>query len=260
MRPINEFILEELLTETIASSIVQKWKDMRRNASGFQVLMHEYKWDEVTDEDLVWHEQAEAKKLAYKRNETWTLFWVDSNDNLLGYSTGNYSWLTFDYNYWKMKSIMPMVRASKGAYSIDEKFTTKFLRDKRRQEKENALALRKNESIRDENLARYEKTIKNNKVSNGSMYAEIRARFDEVTEKYKAIFDEVGSASEEDFGAKMNRLKEISQQYTNVVFNLASVMKEYEAEKSGRGWSMLKEHLKTLDTSIDRYNAAFNRQ
>ena len=91
------------------------------------------------------------------------------------------------------------------------------------------------------------------------MYAEIRSRFDEVTEKYKAMFEEVGSASEEDFGMRMNQLKEISQQYTNVVFNLASVMKEYEAEKSGRGWSMLKEYLKGLNTSIDRYNAAFNR-
>ena len=258
MKQISEFILEQLVTEEFASSIVQKWKEMRRNASGFKSLMHEYKWDEVTDEDLIWHDQAEAKKLAYKRNETWTLFWIDSNDNLLGYSTGNYSWCSFDYNYWKMKSIMPMVRASKGAYSIDERFTTKFLRDKRRKEKENALALRSNESIRDENIARYEKTIKDNKVSNGSMYAEIRSRFDEVTEKYKAIFDEVGSASEEDFGAKMNRLKEISQQYTNVVFNLASVMKEYEAEKSGRGWSMLKEYLNSLNISIDRYNAAFS--
>lgn len=260
MRPINEFITEELLTEAIASSIVRKWKDtIRWQSGGFKSLMHEYKWDEITDEDLVWHDQAEAKKLAYKRNETWTLFWIDTNDNLLGYSTGNYSWCTFYQDYWKMKSIMPMVRASKGAYSIDEKFTTKFLRDKRMKEKQNALALRKNESIRDENIARYEKILKDRRVSNGSIYAEIRSRFDEVTEKYKAMFEEVGSASEEDFGMRMNQLKEISQQYTNVVFNLASVMKEYEAEKSGRGWSMLKEYLKDLNSSIDRYNAAFNR-
>lgn len=259
MRPINEFITEELLTESIASSIVRNWKDSLRNASGFKSLMREYKWDEITDKDLVWHDQAEAKKLAYKRNETWTLFWVDTNDNLLGYSTGNYSWFSFADFYWKMKSIMPMVRASKGAYSIDERFTTKFLRDKRIKEKENTLALRSNESIRDENLARYEKILKDKRISNGSIYAEIRSRFDEVTEKYKALFEEVGSAGEEDFAVKMNKLKEISQQYTNVVFNLSSVMKEYEAEKSGRGWSMLKEYLNVLNSSIDKYIAAFNR-
>lgn len=265
MKPINEFILEQLeqVNESIASSIVQNWNEQTKKDWNRQILMRYYQWDKVTDDDLVWHDQAEAKKLAYKRNETWTLFWVNKDDQLIAVTDANYSWYVFPssgfYEY-KMKSIMPIVRTAKGAYSIDDKFSAKALREERARSKANALALRDNEKIKEENIARYAKILKENHLKDGSMYTGIKARFDDITQRYKDLFEEIGSASEEDFPKKMEELKNISQYYTDAIFKLAAVLKDYEREKNGSPWTSIEYNLKELDKSITKYNSLFKSE
>lgn len=262
MKAINEFILEQLenVNESVASTTVEGWLDQFKGDWNRHTLMRSYQWDKITDDDLVWHDQAEAKKLAYKRNESWTLFWVNDNDKLVAMTNSNYSWFVFPssgfYEY-KIKSIMPIVRACKGAYSIDDKFSTKALRQERATAKENATALMDNEKIKEQNLKRYEKILKDTKIKDGSLYTGIKARFDEVTEKYKALFEEIGSASEEDFGKKMNDLKDISSRYTDIIYRMADVMRDYNMEKAGSPWSLLKEHIQNLDDTINRFNLIY---
>lgn len=260
MKPINEFIIEQLnpINESIASSIVKNWEERYHKYYAWNWLMREFQWDKITDADLVWHDQAEAKKLAYKRNETWTLFWIANDDSLLGYSTSNYSWNTFDSDFRKMKSIMPMVRIAKGAYSIDDKFSTKALKDARAQAKMNATALMDNERIKEENLRRYEKIIKDNKIKDGSMYAGIKSRFDDISQRYKEVFDSVGSASEEDFGQKLKQLANINKYFTNALETLSEAMIHYELEKEGKPWAYIMDKIKYCDDAIKTFNSLFN--
>ena len=258
MKQISEFILEQLVTEEFASSIVQTWKEQCSKFYGWKFLMREYQWDKITDNDLIWYDQAEAKKLAYKRNETWTLFWVDSNDVLLGYSTGNYTWSAFDLQLKKIKSIMPMVRASKGAYAIDDKFSTTTLRAAREEAKRNATALMDNEKIKDENIKRYEKIIKDNKIKDGSLFASLRARFDDLINRYKGVFDEVGNAADEDFPQKLKFLANISDSFKNAIIALEKATDQYELEKNGSMWGDVKSEIESCDKYIEKFNAAFS--
>lgn len=262
MKSINKFILEKLepVNESFQSSIVEQWKAQIGKLYGWRSMMRKYKWNEVTDNDLVWHDQAEAKKLAYKRNETYTLFWVDANDQIIGYSTGNFTWSVFDYRYYKMKSIMPMVRDSKGAYTLDDKFATKELHRVRQEAKRNATALMDNERIKQDNLDRYAKIIKDNKMKSGEMYTSIKSKFDQVTERYKQLFEEVGSASEENFAMKMKELKKVSQAYTIVIEKLSATIDSYEREKSGSPWSGIMMYMGELETAINRYNSLFSTE
>ena len=265
MKPINQFILEKLETvnESVASGIVRGWIEQCKRDWNYNILMRSYQWDKIEDSDLVWHDQSEAKKLAYKRNDTYVLFWVNDKDQLIAMTAANYSWFLFSSAglYERgMRNIMPIVREAKGAYSIDDKFSAKALRDERAQAKSNALALMDNEKVKEQNLARYAKIIKENSLKDGSMYTGIKARFDDITQRYKDLFEEIGSASEADFPQKMQELKNISQYYTNAIFKLAEVLKDYEREKNGSPWTNIEYNLKELDKAITKYNSLFKSE
>lgn len=269
MKAINEFILEQLenVNESVASTTVEGWLDQFKGDWNRHTLMRAYQWDKITDDDLVWHDQAEAKKLAYKRNSDVSLFWVDNNDKLIAETHGNYAWHIIDNeqantNLWKIKSIMPIVRISKGAYMIDNKLSTAELRKQRAEEKAGAVALMKEKDIRDKNIARYEKILKDNHIKDGSMIADIQARFNEVTERYKTCFENLGNVTDAEFQSKLKHIREVSQCYNMLMDQFARTLIDYEDEKTRIGqsyniYNFLKKDLENLDKAIKRYNALF---
>lgn len=257
MKPIVDFILEhiETVNESIASSIVQKWREGRHRFYTWDKMMKEFQWDKITDEDLVWHDQAEAQKLAYKRNEKWILFWVNNDDTLLGWSTSNYSWNYFDTGFYKFKTVKAMSNVAKGAYSLDEKFGTAFLKAARAKARENALALRSNESIAQENIKRYEKILKDMRVKNGSIFADMQARFDELTLRYKEVFDFIQfNEGDENFTEKLRKISDISDRYAYAVEELARCSEQYDKEKEGRAYfSTLNEKIKDANETVQKF-------
>ena len=256
MKPIVDFILEhiETVNESFQSSIVQGWKEKCGKYDGWKWMMKDFQWDKVTDADLEWHDQAEAKKLAYKRNETWILFWIGNDDSLIGYTISNYSFIPFDRYYQRIKNIMPIVRDSKGAYSLSDELSTRFLREKREEAKKNALALKSAEEVRDENLKRYEKTLKEMRIKNGSIIAEIRARMDELTQRYKEVFEYLFETEEETYTEKLKKISEISKKYSDAVYLIAKCSEEYDREKEGRAYfSTLNEKIKDANDDVQKF-------
>lgn len=269
MKDISQFILENLETinEDIASSIVNNWLISLKQSWNRDIFFKGWQWDKITDDDMQWYDQMEAKKLAYKRNSDVSLFWVDNNDKLIAETHGNYAWHIIDNeqantNLWKIKSIMPIVRISKGAYMIDNKLSTAELRKQRAEEKAGALALMKEKDVRDENIARYEKILKDNHIKDGSMIADIQARFNEVTERYKTCFENLGNVTDAEFQSKIKRIREVSQYYNMLMDQFARTLSDYEDEKTRIGqsyniYNFLKKDLENLDKAIKRYNALF---
>jgi len=269
MKDISQFILEELeqINESISSDIVNGWLELLKRSWNKDIFFKSWQWDKITDADLQWYDQMEAKKLAYKRNSDIALFWVDNNDDIIAETHGNYAWYIINNSHangdlWKIKSIMPIVRLSKGAYAIDNSLSTKELRKQRAEEKAGAIALMKETDIKNSNISRYEKIIKDMHIKDGSMIADIQARFNDVTERYKSCFENLGNVTDEGFKSKLKHIREVSQYYNMLMDSFDRTLSDYEYEKSrvGQSYNMynfLKKDLKNLDEAIKRYNALF---
>lgn len=267
MKDILELITEAQIMESIESSIVQSWMPQIKASWNRDLFFRLYQWDKVSDDDLTWYDQADAKKLAYKRNEIHTLFWIDNDDKLLALTNGNISWCLIDPYFARdtvrMKNIMPIVRAAKGAYLIDSKFSTKEMRAQRVKEKEGATALMKAEQIRDENIRRYEQILKEKRLSDGSTVAEVMSLLNEVTEKYKTIFDFVGNVGERNFDEKLNQVRKISESYSNLMTDFMHVSHDIQIENQFKEngftkfYSSLKRDLDILNNEIKKFNTLF---
>lgn len=265
MKQISEFILEQLdcINESIASTIVNKWLDTYKSNFDFRLLKRSFQWDKITDEDLQEFSTYDAKKLAYKRNSTQDIFWCDENDIIIGWTSGNFRWNVFDYGkFHKIKSIMPIINAADHAYIVDEKFSTNDLRKTRKEARENALALKTEEQVRKENIVRYQNILRDKKIEDGSMFADIKARFEITTERYNSIFENLDPMDEKNFSLKIEMLKNISKAYVDVLNNIESLKNQYDYEKNNTNtfWNPMtemKSYFEKCDVAIAKFNSLF---
>lgn len=211
-------------------------------------LGRDFLWDQITDADFEELNPEEARKLAYKRDSNECIFWIDGDNDAAFLSWGNYTFRKLDigYNRREIKSVKAISELSIKAYVLKdaEKFSTREIRKQRQDAKQNALALKENDKIREENINRYRTIINSNKLNNTADTATLMAKLESATQAYEETMKDLRSIDEENMRQRLSAMKELNNLYYNIIAKLDDVAmyKEWVAggdaeEDSTARWS-----------------------
>lgn len=190
-------------------------------------LGRDFLWDQITDADFEELTSEEARKLAYKRDSNECIFWIDRNNNAAFLSWGNYTFrkLCADYIIKQNKTVKAISELSTKAYVLKdaEKFSTREIRKQRQEAKQNALALKENDEIREENINRYRTIINSNKLNNTANTATLMAKLESATQTYEEAMKDLRSIDEENMRQRLTAMKELNSLYANIISRLDDV-------------------------------------
>ena len=232
----GDVFLFDTKNESFGSSIVNDWRDKLGRSYWNTFFSKMAQWDKITDDDLEYLDAEAARKLAYKRNASVELVWVDAEKKPVGVSTGNYSFAALDYNIGKCRNLMPIVRYSTGAYLIPDKFLSGTIRKEREEARNGALALKSEKEVRNENLRRYEEILSSNAIKDDAKYIAARTQFQEATEIYKTVFDNLKYGDAKEMLSQAKYLKEVSDAYDAILVYMESLTNTWnniEDDKAG---------------------------
>lgn len=272
MKTLVDFIKEsreEVVLETFQSSIARdvifgtiKGSYEKKN------LGRDFLWDQITDADFEELNPEEARKLAYKRDSNECIFWIDRDNDAAFLSWGNYMFrkLDVEYNRREIKTVKAISELSIKAYVLKdaEKFSTREIRKQRQEAKQNALALKENDKIREENLNKYRTIINSNKLNNTADTATLMAKLESATQTFEEAMKEFRSVDEENMRQRLSAMKELNSLYFVIISKLDDVamFKEWVAggnakEDSTARWS--KEAIKYAKEFDEKIQTLYKR-
>lgn len=203
MKSLQEFLTESILTEAFASDALRKLfmslKPSVRKNNPYYLNGSFPMWDKVTDNDITKLTKDEALKRMRARKDPGYLIWFISNGengeelDCCGITWGCDVCMTSD-GYYKGVTASSIAYDADGAYEIKDalKFTRSELQQSRREAKEGATALMNYETIKNDNLKRYEKELA--KLHNPGLekvcqlYTDTMEIYKNVVDKYVAKF------------------------------------------------------------------------
>ena len=227
-------------------------------------LGRDFVWDQITDADFEELNPEEARKLAYKRDSGACIFWIDSDGEAAFLSWGNYMFrkLCSEYNRSKIKTVKAISELSTKAYVLkdSEKFSTREIRKQRQEAKQNALALKENDEVKEENLNRYRTIINSKKLNDTANTATLMAKLESATQAYEEAMKEFRSVDEENMRQRLTAMKELNNLYSNIITKLDDVAmyKEWsdkgnaEEDSTARWTKAAIEMAKEFDEKIQR--------
>lgn len=194
MLPLYKYIAESAVTETkISGGIAELLRSLTSSSSLAKQydIKHMFKWNDITDEDLNKMSASDALKVVERGKEV-LVIWYDAK--------GESSALTLDKQIlWVGPGVITKYvsahstpryvatiskRSSRAVVVYGaSKYSTTELRDRRRQSRENAVALQDNSDIAQDNVWRYKKEI----IS--KMHDQLDERAEEVYNKCTALLD-----------------------------------------------------------------------
>ena len=194
MLPLYKYITESAMVETkISGGIAELLRSLTSSSSLAKQydIKHMFKWNDITDEDLNEMSVSDALKAAERGKDT-LVIWYDAK--------GESSALTLDKQIlWvgpgmitkyvsahsTPRYVATISKRSSRAVVVygASKYSTAELRDRRRQSRENAVALQNNSDIAQDNVWRYKREI----IS--KMHDQLDERAEEVYTKCTALLD-----------------------------------------------------------------------
>lgn len=194
MLPLYKYIAESAVVETkISGGIAELLRSLTSSSSLAKQydIKHMFKWNDIADEDLNEMSASDALKAAERGKDT-LVIWYDAK--------GESSALTLDKQIlWVGPGVITKYvsahstpryvatiskRSSRAVVVYGaSKYSTTELRDRRRQSRENAVALQNNSDIAQDNVWRYKKEI----IS--KMHDQLDERAEEVYTKCTALLD-----------------------------------------------------------------------
>lgn len=194
MLSLYKYIAESAVVETkISGGIAELLRSLTSSSSLAKQydIKHMFKWNDITDEDLNEMSVSDALKAAERGKDT-LVIWYDAK--------GESSALTLDKQIlWvgpgvitkyvsahsTPRYVATISKRSSRAMVVygASKYSTAELRDRRRQSRENAVALQNNSDIAQDNVWRYKKEI----IS--KMHDQLDERAEEVYTKCTALLD-----------------------------------------------------------------------
>lgn len=261
--------LERAVLETFQSSIARDVIFGTMKGWYKKDLGKDFLWDQITDADFEELTPEEARKLAYKRDSNECIFWIDGDNHAAFVSWGNYMFRKLDgrYNMREVRSVKTISTIVIKAYVLKdaEKFSTREIRKQRQEAKRNALALKENDEIREENINRYRTIINNNQINKTANTATLMAKLESVTQAYEEAMKEYRSVDEENMRLRLSAMIELNTLYSNIIVKLDDVAmyKEWANDPDGNDpssssrWS--KEALKYAKLFDERIQELYNR-
>ncbi len=270
---IREYItesLERIVTESLGSSkLADIFKDRSGKVSVPRYIDNELQWDKITDDDLEEVSVDEARKLAYKKSEDYYIIWLNSAGTIIGRTIG--SWKVFSVNHWRGKpeygTAKAMSYGANMAILVKDygKFETRELRNARQQAKKDALALKSNAEVAEENIKRY-KALLNEKRLQEINFGDVVDTVKKVTENYAeligAINDDV--VCSDSFEETIRLLQDLETAYHNIMEVFKQVLDKfhtYERWKEMQNDSIVDwarrdiiEGVNKLQKLIDKFN------
>lgn len=169
---ISEYIVGKTvqLNESFGSVALS---DIFRDEKGYldhmfkRYLSREMQWDKITDSDIETMDTEQARRLAYKKDSSAYILWLDPQGKFMGRSIGNYNVL-LDWSVERnvrntVKSLS--VASDKAVVIVDpNKFSTTEIKRIRAEQKKNALALTSDAEVARQNIKRYKAEIEKAKV------------------------------------------------------------------------------------------------
>ena len=262
MARLHEYLNEALgitLNESFGSSKIAEYmeKTKKKNSWIKQYLVTLFQWDKITDEDIKVLDKADAAKLAYKKNSNEDDFflWITGDGIITAYSNGLIVYS--DYGMFKSVRALSKSPAIKEAIQIKnyQAFETQTLRNQRREQKANALALKSDLEVAKENKERYEKLKLQNEVNkygaNNDIHKTIEAWMDALTTVYQTMIEDI--LESEDFkanymsgslfGRPSEQLKKINNDYLDILMkveNASWIEKRYNINEFNKEVKKLK--------------------
>lgn len=157
---------------------------------------------------------------------------------------------------------MPIVRYSTGAYLIPDKFLSGTIRKEREEARNGALALKSEKEVRNENLRRYEEILSSNAIKDDAKYIAARTQFQEATEIYKTVFDNLKYGDAKEMLSQAKYLKEVSGAYDAILVYMERLTStwdniEYDKAEGFKPSSFLREEFKRYLDDFYKYIKKF---
>lgn len=256
--------LEQAVLETFQSSIARDVIFGKMKGWYKKDLGRDFLWDQITDADFEELTPEEARKLAYKRDSNANIYWIDVDGEPVFMSWGNYMFrkLCAEYRMNQIKNVKAISELAAKAYVLKdaEKFSTREIRKQRQEAKQNALALKENDKIREENINRYQTIINSKKLNNTANTATLMAKLESATQAYEEAMKDLRSVDEENMRQRLSAMKDLNILYSNIIAKLDDVAlyKEWTAsgdaeEDSTARWSKAAvEMAKEFDEKIQK--------
>lgn len=194
MLPLYKYIVESAVVET---KIIGGIAELLRSLTSSSSLVKQYdikrmfKWNDITDEDLNEMSASDALKVVERGKDT-LVIWYDAKDvpsaltldkQILWVGPGVITKYVSAHSTPRYVATISK-RSSRAVVVYDaSKYSTTELRDRRRQSRENAVALQNNSDIAQDNVWRYKKEI----IS--KMHDQLDERAEEVYTKCTALLD-----------------------------------------------------------------------
>ena len=258
--------LEQTLLETFQSSIARDVIFGTMKGWYKKDLGRDFLWDQITDADFEELNPEEARKLAYKRDSNECIFWIDRDGEAAFISYGNYMFrkLCAGYKMNQIKTVKAISELAAKAYVLKdyEKLSTREIRKQRQEAKQNALALKENDKVKEENLNRYRTIINSKKLNDTANTAALMAKLDAATQTYEEAMKEFRSVDEENMRQRVSAMIEVNKVYASMLAKLDDIaiykgwIEDGDAEEDSTArWSKeALKYAKEFDAWIDELN------
>lgn len=194
MLPLYKYITESTIAETkISKSVAELLSSLTSSSSLAKQydIKHMFKWNDITDEDLNEMSASDALRAAERGKDT-LVIWYDAKDvpsaltldkQILWVGPGVITKYVSAHS--TPRYVATISKRSSRAVVVygASKYSTTELRDRRRQSRENAVALQNNSDIAQDNVWRYKREI----IS--KMHDQLDERAEEVYNRCTALLD-----------------------------------------------------------------------
>lgn len=258
VKTFNEFVQYEYgtsLNEAFASTILRDVKnqiDSKNYRSFKQTLGHmkAVQWDKIEDDDFI--RVDDVKEARSKKYENALIFWFDSNDNFNYVTTGKH---TFDHGRgwgrrYKTPSVLAVSKESAYALILTEDVLKEYGSDTKRIERMNAkrdaLALKSNQEVAEENDKRYKELIAKKQLDQ----TDLGPYFEDIMEYHFDLFKGFVDKDWSDLRKLINQIKKI----LDMAENYADIKKGIDR---GTFFKHQGKQLKNIEESVLKFHSDY---
>ena len=270
MKPLHQFINEAMFVcpifESFGSQIIGEiLSKLPKNRYNSKYLFSMFKWDEITDNDIEKVTPEEARKLAYKKDSDAIILWISGDGELIANTCGHYDIMyqpkaeKIGIGWNNCKTVKKLAPNADYAIVIKDpdKFSTAKLRELRREMKKDALALKTEEQVREENMKKFEKMRQQIIIDKNANSATLEAKF----EKVKSLYNECAEAINnlEILKDKIKYLKQLNDDFGWVLERFADAIYQiedwtaYGAESNNANTQYTAELLKFFNERLSKF-------
>lgn len=279
MKSLSKFVMEAVsVNESFISKTAEKIITATNSRkSDSWSIWKKYTWDKIPDDAFEEMDPASAKKLAYKQSSNYAhIFWMKDGQTI-AWSWGSVCFEGFNNygvyrtrNGWQrtFRSVKKIAETADTAYLLKDgdKYETKTLRMERIKAKEGATALMDASTVRDLNIARYEKEIARMKFEKNADFATMMAKVKKITDEYTSAITELLNAGDGLTKERADSMQNINSVYKEILYFVNRLMDIQDRKNGDTSWmtasyfTYASEDAKSLEDVINKMRAVITRE